>query len=42
MPREKVGAHVRSHARKRDFVISKKKKTWACVDPATTLIEYAR
>jgi hypothetical protein len=42
MPREKVGACVKSLARKHDSAINKKKKKGACVDlGATALVEYA-
>jgi hypothetical protein len=42
MPREKVGAHVRSPAREHDYVVNKKRKKGAYVDPGTTtLANYA-
>ncbi len=42
MPREKVGAHVKSPARKHDYVVSKNRKKGTCVDPgAIALAKYA-
>jgi hypothetical protein len=41
MPREKVGAHVKSPTRKHHYVVSKKGMKGACVDLATTLTKYA-
>jgi hypothetical protein len=41
IPREKVGAHVKSPIRKHDFDVNKKRKKGACVDlGAITLAEY--
>jgi hypothetical protein len=41
MPREKVGAHVRSPAKEHDYVVNKKRKKGAYVDlGATTLAKY--
>jgi hypothetical protein len=42
MPRKKVGAHFKSPIRKHDYVVSKKRKKGACVDPgAIALAKYA-